>query len=236
MRGQIPRDIIEKLEDDYNDICDMLRLGRCCESTDVENYINDLQKYPVKQTLNEKIDNKVKNFYNNVFHISHNINYRPTEAILETLVKGKNLLSEQLEYIEEEEVNCIKWLIVCSVNTELYGAVCVFYNPQTGSNILMQGISRCFIPLLIDSIQPGSLTNLPRLNSLIQLAVETIGYNIGANQIVVAPIGKQGDILEKHYGYKRVPSIIYPCQSILGQEIITRNPESFKLYAKDLQR
>ncbi len=34
---------------------------------------------------------------------------------------------------------------------------------------------------------------------------------------MVAPVGRQGKILEKYYGYARINEIYYPCKHILGQ-------------------
>lgn len=92
----------------------------------------------------------------------------------------RNLLSEQLEYTEEKESDCTKWLVVCRINGHLYGATCVFYNPNISENIMMQGISRSFIPSLLDSIFPNILNNLPRLNSILLPVVESIARSVNA--------------------------------------------------------
>lgn len=226
---------VVRLDDDYKDLCVMLRLEPYYELTDPENYLLDLDEYPVPQTLNEKVLNKVESFYNNIYGVSSNLNYQPTVETLETLVKGKNLLAEQLIYLtDNDDSSCTKWQIISTLNNELYGSTFVFYNPSKSPDILLQGISRSFIPILIESVVPGTLSSLPRLNSIIQPAVETIGLSVGAKQIMVAPIGRQGKILEKHYGYRKVPNIIFPCDDILGSSNISNNPEYHNLYAKQL--
>ena len=108
----------------------------------------------------------------------------------------------------------------------VYGATYVFYNPKITGGVLMQGISRSFIPSLLDIMYPGSLSNLPRLNSILQSIVETIARNVGAKKIFVAPIGTQGKILEQHYGFVPDKSIKFPCDIIWGRYSWTREAYS----------
>ncbi|CAH6419318.1 Hypothetical protein HVR_LOCUS521 [uncultured virus] len=226
------QNIIAELDTDFTLISNLLNIGDDYEDIDIENYINDSEEYPALPSLPIEVINKINNFTQSVFNTNIALKYTPTEDVLDRLVIVRNLLSEQLYYLSSEEPECTIWLVVSKINGLIYGAACVFYNLKRSPNILMQGISRSFMPSLLEIIQPGILSTLPRLNSLLQPIVESIGRSVSAQKIYVAPIGNQGNILEKHYGFVSDKSIIFPCSMIRGEDIITKDIRRFHTYSK----
>lgn len=94
---------------------------------------------------------------------------------------------------------------------------------------IIQGITKFLVPSLIALFYPEKEARLPRLNSILAPAIETVARSVGAKQIYVAPIGNQGNILVKHYGYHKTTNIIYPCKLIMGS-----NKDTGGFYVKDI--
>lgn len=117
---------------------------------------------------------------------------------------------------------------VAKLNQHLHGGVFVFWNPRYPNHVVMQGISKFLIPSLLSLLYPDQESRLIRLNSMLQPAVETVAHNVGAKQIYVAPIGKQGEILKKYYGYHITSKMMYPCQ------VIKRIDTEYDVYVKDI--
>jgi hypothetical protein len=107
--------------------------------------------------------------------------------------------------------DCNIWLIVSTVNSCPYGAVFAFQNIDRPTDILIQGVSKFLIPYLFTMIKPELASRLPKLNSLLMPVVETLAKNVGADRILVEPIGKQGQILLKHYGFSKTLKFTHPC-------------------------
>lgn len=235
------KDTINELSKDFTLLSDLLGVEDYYESLDTENYILDLEDFPVSKSLSKEILSKIDKFTTGIFDKHIKVKYSDQEDILLKLAKVHNLLSEQLQYSSNEhdgfttiENNCTVWLVVARINGFIYGATCVFYNPDLSPNILIQGISRSFIPSLLEILKPGILETLPRLNSLLLPVVESIARSMKAPKIYVVPVGKQGDILEKHYGFILDKDIIFPCSMIRGSDMIKNNARNFKIYSKTL--
>lgn len=228
-------EILDELKIDFASLSELLDVEDYYESIDTDNYIADLEDYKFLELLPEKVIKKINDFTKNIFNREFEISYKPNENTLRKLLKIHNLLSEQLMYSYPEiDNNCTVWLVVSKINGFIYGATCVFYNPEVSKNIFMQGISRTFIPSLLEILIPGVLKTLPRLNNLLQPVVESIGKSMKAQKIYVAPIGNQGDILVKHYGYVSDKNIKFPCDMIRGKDMISNNPGYFETYSKTI--
>ncbi len=126
------------------------------------------------------------------------------------IMKGvENLASEQEEYLrinpEDEKSGRKKWLVIATINGVPYGGVFVFHHEaKNPKELYMQGIAKYFIPMVFDvkfSNLP-EIKHLPKLNSLLLPKVLEIGKQLKqVERIHVQPVNKQGDILEKHYGF-----------------------------------
>jgi len=139
-------------------------------------------------------------------------------------------MREQIIYAFGEEKDCEKFLITAEINRQLYGGVFVFWNHNYPNHVMIQGISKYLAPSLLTLFYPEQERRLPRLNSILASAIETVARSVGANQIYVAPIGNQGTILKTHYGYHEAYNIIYPCELIAG----SNGGGGVKIYVKDI--
>jgi len=84
-------------------------------------------------------------------------------------------------------------------------------------------------------LYPEDDVKLPRVNSLLQPAIETSAHRIKTKQIYRRTTNKQGIILEKYYGYRRDNSwkFRYPCKIIKGGRLsYGRSPPSWSSVCK----
>ena len=148
------------------------------------------------------------------------VNDGPTEKTIINMAHLRNLLAEQDGYAELEEKDCDVYLIVAYLDGELYGMVYCFYNAMYPDIILFQGISKTPKYGLWDILDRTKYGYLPRLNSVLMPAIESLAKRLGVNKILVSPIGNQSSILEKHYGFRRTnrQSFQYPCHNIAGSK------------------
>lgn len=130
----------------------------------------------------------------------------------------KEIVDEQLHYIDYE-FNCEKIFIVVYLNSMPMGGIVIFYNPDYiddhGSHyIYIQGITKYPVISLIDHLYPEY--SIPKLNTILDPIINKIGIDLGAEYVYVKPIGKQGNILQKYYGYNLYlnPSPLKSCKSI----------------------
>ena len=131
--------------------------------------------------------------------------------ILSALIGTYRILKEQRKYCHPDNVNhCNIQFLYTRLNGYLYGGTFVFYHLEHPDYVVMQGISKFFIPTLFALLYPELESKLPRLNSILQGMVEELTIKISATKIYVAPIGKQGDILEKYYGYQKTTPFPFP--------------------------
>jgi hypothetical protein len=128
----------------------------------------------------------------------------------------KNLQEEQHVYLEtcSSENECQMWLTVATINNQPYGCIFSFYRP--GYDFMIQGISKFYIPGMFSFFYPEISNQLPKLNNLLIPAIESLAKKVGASRIVVRPIGNQGSILSKHYGFEHIDDDRTPCDVIFG--------------------
>jgi len=115
-----------------------------------------------------------------------------------------------------QSVQCNIWIIAASLNDVPYGAIFVFQNINNPDDVMMQGIAKFPIPGIFSLMYPDLVANLPKLNSLLIPAVEKLASNLNAKRIIVAPVGKQDEILQKYYGFKRINNVEPICAILLG--------------------
>ena len=234
--NDVPEEISKQLFDDIRALEQLLGIvGGVFPSE--EAFLNEFDEYPPAEFLSPTIVDKINYFSQAVFKTSNESSeFDATEDDLLFLYKVGKLLSEQLDYLEEREEGCKIWFITAELNERLYGGTFVFWNANLPGRVVMQGISRFFIPTLLNFLYPEQNSVLPRLNSIIQPAVETVARIVDAKQIYVFPVGKQGSILVKHYGFRRTPDFRYPCKFIKGEEYLNpyNDPSEFEFYVKDI--
>jgi len=231
--------ITVELEKDFDLISEILGLEASTDAgVDLENYLFDVEENPewYPQKFTPLIEEMIHEFLESLNLIDYHFSLHFTEDIMSTIFRVRLLLIEQLDYLytidDFKKNGCNVWVISAEANNRLYGSVLAFH--KSGSDILIQGISRATIPTLCEIFVPGSLQILPRLNSLLLPTIESIGRSVGASKVVVAPIGNQGKILVKHYGFKLDRKIKYPCKGIRGESMVLDNPDRFLTYSKSL--
>lgn len=140
------------------------------------------------------------------------------------LIGFRNLLGECYSY-EEDGKNCRSMGISGYVNGEFYGCVYTFEN-DSEDYLFFQGITKS-LSLALSSYFFPDLTPTIKVNSILIPAVEDYAskiqkqrlysLNLGLDKIRVKPIGIQGRILEKFYGFQKEPnSPPLMCSSIVG--------------------
>jgi hypothetical protein len=139
----------------------------------------------------------------------------------------KNLLGAQLKVINDGS-GCDMWRIEAYHNGSSYGSIMVFYN--AGSNyIMIQEITKHLIPMVVELTFPEYKRDMPGLNSILMEPIHLIARELNAEYIYVHPIGKQGIILEKHFGFQRTtPCWPLPCAIVEGTSETEESPCYFK--------
>ena len=137
----------------------------------------------------------------------------------------QDLIREQLYYVEnagKEAQLCQKIFIMVFWHDMPIGGVVIFYNPNYADSngdhyIYIQGITKYPVIYLIDTLYPEYTSHLPKLNTILDPIIQHIGRELGVSYIYVNPVGRQGEFLEKYYGYQlnqgQVP--IKSCSDIL---------------------
>ena len=115
-----------------------------------------------------------------------------------------------------QSVQCNIWIIAASLNDVPYGAIFAFQNIRNPDDLMMQGIAKFPIPGIFSLMYPDSVANFPKLNSLLIPAVEKLATSLNVKRIIVAPVGKQDQILQKYYGFKLVNDVKPVCAMLLG--------------------
>ena len=113
-----------------------------------------------------------------------------------------------------------------------FGSVCLFVDvrvkdPQRNGRrsptmqlideyTMFQGITKSLAHSLISYFYPERATTV-KLNSVLIPALEEYCREKGVSKLYVAPVGRQGSILSKWYGFVECPPITsFPCSVILG--------------------
>ena len=226
-------EIIDVIERSFKVISEILNVGEMIdESTNLEDFLSDLEDYPVK----DKIPLDLVEAYTSKMlgkQIILDDRYDPSDDNkISKLFMVRKLLGEQLDYLEDE-LNCEAYFVYTLINDTYYGGMFAFYNKERPDVLFIQGITKIFSPSIISIYYPEYDKLLPRLNSLLEPSIETLAKMLNADKILVVPIGKQGKILKKHYGYRRwTKDIYYPCESIAGYLNVTKGGGRYKAYVK----
>lgn len=121
-----------------------------------------------------------------------------------------NMIDEQFAYINNPDKDCLTYYVNVTINDYQYGGVFVFYNsklkePQSNDTyIFLQGIVKYTIPYLTGLLFPNINKELPRLNEIVNIAIQSMTKSLNTPYIYVKPIHKQFNILKKYYGYKEL--------------------------------
>jgi hypothetical protein len=107
---------------------------------------------------------------------------------------------------------CNVWILVATINDVPYGAIFAFYNPLQPNDLMIQGISKFLVPNMYAILYPD--TKFPRLNDLLVPEIEQLAKHVGVSRIIVDPIGKQGQILERFFGFHPIEPQELPCSII----------------------
>ena len=71
------------------------------------------------------------------------------------------------------------------------------------------------IPYLVQLLLPRYNGHIPKLNNLLEDGIVALATDMNLDYIFVRPIGNQGSILKKYFGYKETEEeLTYPCQTI----------------------
>jgi hypothetical protein len=69
--------------------------------------------------------------------------------------------------------------------------------------IMIQAITKYPVITLFEETYPESRNLIPKLNTILDPVIQDVGRNFGAKYIYVDPIGRQGELLRKYYGYSK---------------------------------
>ena len=132
------------------------------------------------------------------------------------LMNYRNLLMEGGIYAASEGAECQTRTVSVYVNEALCGRTFLFWKDEA-PYFMMQGICKMLPIAFIDKFYPQYASTYGKLNSMINPVLQSFARLNGFSKIVVKPVGNQGNILVKHYGYKQGYSKLkYPCDIILG--------------------
>ena len=133
----------------------------------------------------------------------------------------KDLIYDQMGHFKSDETDCNIWHIEGKHNDYELGSICVFYNSTIPMILdgkfgaMIQDIVKYPIPFLAQFLFPTYNPFIPKLNTVLETPINIVAGYIGVDYIFVRPIGNQGSILTKHYGYKETDAkFTYPCETI----------------------
>lgn len=95
------------------------------------------------------------------------------------------------------ESECQKLFVLVRYLGVPYGGIFIFYNENTPESIVIQAITK----YSISTVTSVYLDIPSKLNTILDPIINDIGKQLNAKYIYVNPIGKQGQILERYYGY-----------------------------------
>lgn len=150
------------------------------------------------------------------------------ESLFNNLMSINSLLNDQLAHIrdsfyDEHNDKCKVWNIIGSYNGSPYGSINVFHNPDNSisydrhEGVMIQNIVKFPLPFIVQTLFPRLGNMIPKLNTILELPITTIVRTLNLDMIFVRPVGNQGSILERHYGYYEIPGSVklrYPCKMI----------------------
>lgn len=205
-------------EDLYNYLYNTYRsLFYGIKSIDLKNYFEHL-KIPLKTTSDLENVELISVGRNDQMNLLREILKEQLEYLYfrgQSSFNEQKINEEKFNMDEYEEKDCNVWFIVANLNSYPYGGVFVFQNKNDKSIIMFQGISKFAIPGFVSITYPS--LNIPKLNEILIPEIENLAIKIGGDTIIVSPVGTQGEILIKHYGFKQSRINDFPCKRIRGQ-------------------
>lgn len=208
------------VSDDVDNLSKLLNVSPGEEVDDFPAYFDGLDEYPPMDTLPPELITRIQDL-----GITPETSYDSYDySTLQFLLQVRNILLEQENYfwISKNEPSCQAYYIVALYNSVPYGGIFAFYKSTQPEVLMIQGITKYLTAALAMILAPKASRKLPHLNSMLQPAITDLGERLRVDRIVVAPVGKQIDILEQHYGYIPTKDITYPCQSIKGSQWISK--------------
>lgn len=158
---------------------------------------------------NEFLINKIKEF---LLSIDENADLSKLNKPFD--IKIRNALREiedrirsQKSVLDKQYDDCQNIFVLVYYKNLPIGGIVIFYNMDYRDDnevpyIYIQEITKYPVIYIMDILYPEYTSHIPKLNSVLDPIIEDIGRELQAEYIYVNPIGKQGDILEKYYGYK----------------------------------
>jgi hypothetical protein len=209
------------------------------EHTNLDLFWEDIEEYPPSPKLSDRIISLFHNAFPDINLDLVQESYtraisRREEPVLKQLFMVRKLLGEQLRYFDMKFVQKIRvYFVHATIDRNYYGGMFAFWNSDRKETLFIQGITKSLIFTLHSLFAPKT-TPFSNLNSLLQPSIEELARTLKSNRILVAPIGKQGDILTRYYGYTLTRDIYFPSNKILGRENILHNPGLYPVYEKIL--
>lgn len=194
----------------------------------MESELNTFNKQIFNSNNNSITTENIRNFWNapnnkpNIKDL-YNLNREQLKYLYNSRVDfcSKTIKIDEIERSYKnskyrQSVQCNIWIIAASLNDVPYGAIFAFQNIRNPDDLMMQGIAKFPIPGIFSLMYPDSVANFPKLNSLLIPAVEKLATSLNVKRIIVAPVGKQDQILQKYYGFKLVNDVKPVCAMLLG--------------------
>lgn len=203
------------IEDDYEIASKILQINPY-EEYDWETFVKGLEAYPVMESLPIEAIIKAEDF-----DIKFERDWDPQNlSDIAAIYSCRNILLEQFTYLYSYPTDCEVKHVISASDGRRYGGAFLFWNEAFPDQITMQGITKYLGPQLLSILSPNGVKIFPPLNSLIMPKAILFAREKGARKIVVFPIGKQGDILKKYYGFVEPESMpSYSCKMIRGSDI-----------------
>lgn len=242
--NKVDQSLIKQIDDDSSDISRVLSLGETIDDgVNFETFLEDIEDYPLLSRLPDSIVQKCSQYAQRVFNIDiPDINDRYQsldEHTASELFFERKVLTEQSYYLnfEESEFNCNVYFLQVYMNGCYSGGVFAFWNPIRSDVLFIQGICKSLQLHIFGLLYPEITKSIPKLNSLLDISLQSLARELGADKIQVMPIGQQKEYLKKYYGYKFVSGIYYPSKMIVGYDnIFPASRENLKGYQKPLGR
>lgn len=244
--ADIPEHIVDFIQTDHSILSNILNLPSYIdEANNIESFHENFDQYPPLSQLPNDIIERTNAYTISISNETIDVDRLYNKAIIDAteiedlkiidkIFRVRPLLGEQIGYFEIDDPQCKIFYIMASINHQYYGGIFVFWNEQRPDIIFIQGITKFLVPSLVSILAPEYDKILPRLNTVLSAAIETCAKMLGADKIMTVPIGRQGSILEKHYGYKKTDTVYYPCDDIMGKNNVLFNLDHYEVYVKYL--
>lgn len=135
----------------------------------------------------------------------------------------KQRIDAQRDFIkaDSDQPGCTRWYVEADMDDVSIGGICIAYNANLeghteGSRyIVIQEITKYTVVTLVSLMFPEYNMYIPKVNDILSTPIDTVARGVDADYIYVAPIGKQGGILQRYYGYKPLKyNFKMPCRSV----------------------